>query len=175
MITKTTFYDLLTNLSASFVFLFLVLIFFKPKIIISPYICKGKYLGADQTDYYFIKIINISIFSAYDVSIELLEVDSYPMPNGQMNKRFRPLSLILHKVSHIAGYRPSWIRKNAPYALRIRTSENLEKILNDDYKAVMIKVSSRHGLTGLVKIHSKEYVDITQLKKGKFSYGLKFG
>lgn len=129
----------------------------------------------DNIDYYFIKLINVSLFSAYDISIELLEVDRYPTQNGQMNNRFRPLTLVLNHVSHIPGYRPSWLRKNAPYAIRVRTKENLDSILTNDYKSIMVKISLRHGLTGLVKVHSKEYTDSVQIKNGKFDYGLKFG
>jgi hypothetical protein len=175
MTTEEIFYSILCSIVASFIFIFLVLILFKPKIRISPFICKGKYMDGDDTDYYFIKLINISLFSAYDVSFELLEVDRYPTPNGQMNNRFRPLSLVLNHVSHIPGYRPSSLRKNAPYAVRIRTSEDINKILANDYKSVMVKVSLKHGLTGLVKVHSKEYTDSIQIKTGKFEYGLKFG
>jgi hypothetical protein len=175
MTKEAIFYSVLCSVIASFIFLFLVLIFFKPKIRISPFVCKGKYMEGDETEYYFIKLINISLFSAYDVVIELLEVDRYPTPNGQMNNRFRPLTLVLSHVSHIPAYRPSWLRKNAPYAVRIRTTEELNKILTNDYKSVMVKISLRHGLTGLVKVHSKEYTDSTQIKNGKFDYGLKFG
>ena len=172
---ETAFYSILCSVIASFIFLFLVLFFFKPKLKISPIICKGKHIDGDDTDYYFIKLINTSIFSAYDVSIELLEVDRYPIQNGHMNSRFRPLNLVLNRISHIAGYKPSWLRKNAPYAIKIRTTENLNSILANSQKSVMVQVSLRHGLTGLVKIHSKEYIDTTQIKNGKFEYGKKFG
>lgn len=165
-------YSILCSIVASFIFLFVVLFIFKPKIRISPFVCKSNYL--DDEDYYFIKLINISIFSAYDITFELLEVDRYPTPNGQMNDRFRTLTLVLNQISHIPGYRPSWLRKNAPYAIRVRTKEDLTDILKNDYKSVMIKISLRHGLTGLVKVHSKEYTDTEQIKNGKFGYGLKF-
>jgi hypothetical protein len=132
-------------------------------------------MEGDDNDYYFIKLINISLFSAYDVSVELLEVDRYPTTNGQMNNRYRPLTVVLSHVSNIPGYRPSWLRRNAPYAVRIRTTEDFSKILTNDYKSVMVKISLKHGLTGLVKVVTKEYIDCSQIKNGKFDYGLKFG
>lgn len=161
------------NVASSFIFIFILLILFKPKLIISPFVCKYTYV--DGKEYFFIKMINISCFSAHDIKIELLEVDRYSAANGQMNQRFRPLSVVLDHVSHIPGYRPSWLRKNAPYAIIFRTSEDINSILTNDYKAIMIKVSLRHGLTGLVKVATKEYTDETQIKNGKFKYGLKFG
>lgn len=166
--------SLLTSVLASFIFLFIVLILYKPKLRVSPHICKGKFQSSDPNDYYFIKIVNTSIFSAYDINMELFEIDKYPTTNGQMNVRHKPLSLVLSKVSNIDGYKPGWITKNASYAVRVRTSENLNAILMDDYKSVIIKISLRHGLTGLVKVITQEYTDCSQIKKGKFEYGRKF-
>lgn len=167
--------ELIGGTISAFIFLFIVLLFFKPKLRISPFVCKGKFVEGDDTEYYFIKIINVSLFSAYNVSIELLEVDSYPTINGQMHNRYRPLTLVLNRISNIPGYRPSWLRKNAPYAIRVRTTEDLNGILSNDYKSVMVKVSLSHGLTGLVKVSSKEYTEAGQIKTGKFNYGRKFG
>lgn len=175
MSTEQIVLSIVTSIAASFIFLFIVLLLFKPKIKISPFICKGKFYSDDQDDYYFIKIVNVSLFSAYDVKFELLQVDKYPVSNGHMNSRLTELTLVSNSLTNLKGYRPSWIRKNAPYALRIRTKDKLSDILTNDYKSVIIKVSLRHGLTGLVKVHSKEYSDISLIKKGKFEYGKKFG
>lgn len=172
MTSEQFFYSILCSILASFIFLFLVLLLFKPKIKLSPFICKSTYNGNET--FYFFKLVNVSVFSAYDVSIELLEVDRYLLPNGHMNDRFRQLTLVLNKVSNIPGYLPSWLRKNAPYAITVRSSENLDLLLSDDYKSVMIKVTLRHGLTGLVKVYSKEFASLSQIKEGKFNYGLKF-
>jgi hypothetical protein len=168
-------YSIGCNILASFIFIFLVLLLFKPKLSIAPFVCKYKYFDTDAEEQYFFKMVNWSVFSAYDVTIELLEVDQYKSPNGKMNDRFRELTLVMNKISHIPGYRPSWIRPNAPYAIRFRTKENLAKILKNDYKSVRVKVSLRHGLTGLVKVYNKDFADLIQVKTAKFSYGLKFG
>lgn len=167
--------SVLSGIVGSFIFLFLVLILFKPKILVSPHICKGKLNDADPTEYYFIKMINISFFSAYDIKVELLQTDKYTAENGQMHIREKLLVLVVDKASHIPGYLPSWLRKNAPYAVRIRTTENLVEILKNDYKSVKIRVSLRHGLTGLSKVKTKEYTDTSQVRRGRFKYGLKFG
>ena len=167
--------SVVSGIVASFIFLFLVLIFFKPKILISPHICKGRLNDTDPSDYYFIKVVNISFFSAYDLKFELLQTDKYIAENGQMHTRNTPLMLVADKASHIPGYLPSRLRKNAPYAVRIRTTENLIELLRNDYKSIKIKVSLRHGLTGLSKVKTKEYTDTSQVKNGRFKYGLKFG
>jgi len=169
------FFGLTYALVASFLFLFIVLFLFKPKIRISPFLCKYKFSDFDQRDYYFIKIVNISLFSAYDVQVELLQVDWTPAGNNQMNNRYTSLSLVRGSISHIPGYRPSWMRKNAPYAIRVRTAENIANILEDEYKSVMVQVSLRHGLTGLVRVVSREFASASDVKTSKFKYGLKFG
>lgn len=162
------------SIVASFIFLFVVLFLFKPKIKLCPFICKSNYKNSEE-EFYFFKLINYSLFSAYDIYIELLEVDRYPISNGQMNSRFTHLSLVLDRVSNIPGYRPSWITKNAPYAVVVRSNADISNVLKNDYQSVMIKITLRHGLTGLVKVHTKEFTEASQIKKGKFNYGLNFG
>ena len=125
MSMHTFWLNVLTSCIASFIFLFLILLLFKPKILISPHICKGRLVDGDETDYYFIKMINYSLFGAYDVKVELLQSETYTSEKGQMNTRNRSLSLVVNEISHIPGYRPSWIRKNAPYAIRVRTTDQL--------------------------------------------------
>lgn len=161
-----------SSIIGSFVFLFVVLWLFKPKLKIGSNICKNKYSSTDPKDYYHFKFINKSIFSAYDIRIELLEVDNIPVPNG-INNRYNTLTVVLNQIPHIPGYRPSWIRRNAPYALIFRTGEDLEKILSDEHKAIKVQISLRHGLTGLVKVHSKLFTEINQIKMGSFTYGKK--
>lgn len=173
-VTETILLGAVGSLIASFIFLFLVLILFKPKIKISPFMCRYKHDEIDKQEFYFIKIVNLSFFGAYDINAELLELDRYPALNGMMNTRYKSLTLVSNKVSHIPGYLPSKLRRDAPYAVRLRTKEDIASILNSEYKSVVIKISLRHGLTGLVKVHSKEYVNPEDIRDRKFNYGLKF-
>ena len=128
----------------------------------------------DEEEQYFVKVINWSLFSAYDVTVELLEVDRTPTVKNQMNSRFRDIRLVSDRFSHIPGYRPSWMRKNAPYAVRFRTNQNIEKILTNEHSTIMVRVTLRHGLTGLVKVATKEYTDEECVQHRKFNYGLKW-
>ncbi len=167
------FCSILCSIIASFIFLFIVLILFKPKIKLSPLICKGPYKdGVDE--FFSFKLVNTSLFSAYDISIELIEMDRYPIANGQMNTRNTNLALVLDRISSVPSYRPSWIRKDAPYAVIVRSSDKIDEVLKNDYKSVMLQVTLRHGLTGLMRVKTKEYTNPSQIKEGKFAYGLKF-
>src|SRR6478609_8035147 len=168
--------DVVTNLVASFLFIFSILILLKPKISVSPFICKGSLPLEPGVLYCFIKIVNRSIFNAYDLRVELHKVQKYPTPPlGMHNTRFTELELVSNQLSHLAAYRPRWLRKEAKHAFRIRTTEPLEDILNDPFQSIRIQVSAKHGLTGLTRVCEQEYSHISQLQEGTFTYGTKFG
>lgn len=59
---------ILLNLIASLIFIYLLLKIGRPKFLISPHICAREKDG--KTKYYF-KIVNASIFHAFDTDIEL--------------------------------------------------------------------------------------------------------
>lgn len=63
------------------------------------------------------------------------------------------------------------MRKEAIQAIRIRTSIDIEELLKDPNISVQLEVSLRHGLTGLTKVFKMDYCDISEVKKGKFTYG----
>jgi len=172
--------DVLVNigcsLTASLVFLFIVLILFRPYIKISPFVCKSASQFEGEKTVYFIKIVNHSWFTAYDIKVELQVLEKYAIPpKGMMNIRLTPLTLVSDYLSDLAGYRPQFLRKEADHCIRFRTEETLDKIVVDDFKSVEVKVTLRHGLTGLVKVYSQEYSDASQIKNGKFTYGTSFG
>ena len=105
----------------------------------------------------------------------MMMLEKYPVPpSGMVNVRTTRLPLVLNHISHLDPYRPSWFRKEASQAIRIRTTENLIPIIENKFKSVQIQVSVRHGLTGLTKVYKQEYSDLSQVKIGNFTYGTKF-
>ncbi len=66
------------------------------------------------------------------------------------------------------------MRKDAEHAIRLRTVENLTQYLEDPNCSIELRISLRHGLTGLSKVVRREYSHISELKKGNFAYGSKF-
>jgi hypothetical protein len=161
--------DMLIEVLGSLLFLFLVLMVYKPWINISPFVCKNNSDFPGEGMVYFIKFVNISFFTAHEIKVELSVIERYPTPpSGMMNKRMLPLALISSNHSHIAGYRPTWWRNAADHCIRFRTKENLDNIIRDPFKSVEVQVTLKHGLTGLLKVFTKEYSDIYQIKEGKF-------
>ncbi|UUC44281.1 hypothetical protein [Flavobacterium cerinum] len=167
--------NIICSVIASLIFLFIILFFLKPSINICPFICKGKVEFDNDTIYHSFKIVNQSWFSAFDIKLELYELRKYPIPpNGAMNTRYTSIALILNTISKIPPYRPVCMRKEVIQAIRIRTSIDIEELLKDPNVSVQLEVSLRHGLTGLTKVFKVDYCDISEVKKGKFTYGTKF-
>ena len=177
MTTSTFFLSILCSIIASFIFIFSVLIFFKPKLRLCDFMCRNNsQFPGDYTTHYFFKIVNVSWFSAYDIRVQLNILEKYPTPpSGMMNKRTIPLTLVSAQVSHLPPFRPMWWRKDAEHCIRFRTVDKLDDIIKDDYKSVQLQVTARHGLTGLVKVFYQDFADVSLIRDGKFTYGTKFG
>ena len=174
---KDFFLKLLTDIPvkviSSLVFLYVALLLLKPWIKIAPFICRD--IKDQDGEPYRIKIVNRSIFSAFDVKIEMNVLERVPTPpTGMMNELYSPLKIKYSHVFYLPPYRPSWFRKEARHALRVKPLEDLDKILESGNKSIQIQVSCKHGLGGLTKVFMQEYSDLTQIKEGKYTYGTKF-
>lgn len=167
--------SIVASLIASGIFIFLLLFLMRPRIKISPYICKklDNFDNINQT-YYAFKIVNMSWFSAFDISIELSSLVSYPLKSG-INFRYTPLKLKTSKCFYLAPYRPTFYKKDyAEHALIVRTYDNIEEILAANEKSIKIEVTLRHGVTGLSKIHTMTFADCSEIRTGNFGYGSNF-
>jgi hypothetical protein len=180
MITNLTMLDFLLSITASLIssviFIFLLLLWLRPNVKISPVLCQQKdtFDSPSCRDCYLFKVVNLSWFSAYDISVELSSLVSYPVKDG-MNFRFFPLTLKVDKLNFIAPYRPRWFKKNyGEYAMLFRTYENLREILDNERNSIKIQVTLRHGLTGLSKVYNMDYVNCSDVKKGHFAFGKNF-
>lgn len=172
---KAALLNIFYNLLASGMFIFLLLFFLRPKIKIAPHICKQRDVF-DETnrDCYLFKVVNLSWFSAYDVSVDLSYVRRYPVKDG-INSRLFPLSLKVDKLNFMPSFRPKWLkRNNGDYAFLFRTYDDLNTLLQDQQKSIFLQVTLRHGLTGLAKVFTIEYVGESDIKTGTFAHGKKF-
>lgn len=154
-------------LSGSYIFL---LIAFKPKI----RICKKiAYYGIinDKPCYVF-KIVNKSLFSAFDVTIELDRIEKHET-HGGTNVEKKRVDIRGNRQSSIPRYRPDWWWRssNAEYAMLFQTYENLDLMLDNDQNRLRIQVTSRHGLTGLSDVRKREYALKESIIEGKYTYG----
>ena len=128
----------------------------------------------ETEEFFLFKFVNRSYFSAYDVSMELYLVQSYPSPPaGKLNNRFTNLELKLNEISHLP-HRPIFNNKSANHAIRFKTKEPLVEILKDPANAIEIRIRLKHGLSGLSKVYGYQYCDESEIKKGKFAHGKSF-
>src|SRR5690348_8209201 len=106
MNAQSFLFNVLCSLVASLVFIFALLILFRPVIRISPFICRNQSEFTGEDTMYFIKIVNISLFTTYEIKVELTVMERYPTPpSGMTNKRMQPLNLVYDSHSNLPGYR----------------------------------------------------------------------
>ncbi|HET6254168.1 MAG TPA: hypothetical protein VFE32_08845 [Puia sp.] len=165
------FFGITYATAASLIFLFVVLIFFKPRIRIAPF--AGK-IQSNGNSVYIFKFVNKSYYSAHDAKAELHQIRRIPMGNGKYNNEYQKLSLLNGDIFRIPGKLPIWAKDDAyPHCLIVYSSENLDEILANDSYAVILRVGLKHGLTGLSKVFDQEYAK-TDIRAGKFKPGPKF-
>jgi hypothetical protein len=162
-----------SSLVASFVFLFAILVFLRPSIKIGKTIVMEK--DNEGKDCYRIKFYNTSIFSAYDAIINLVALDEQPAEPKGKHIYFNDIPLTKYEFNVIFRWLPMILTKNyAHNCTQIKTFENLEDILKHPNKSLQLKITLRHGLTGLSKTFVKNYHTKAILEKGSFAFGNSF-
>jgi hypothetical protein len=164
--------NVLCSMAGSFLFLFAVLLLLRPSIKISPHI--SKEFDKDEQQWKFVfKIVNTSLFSAYDVKAEVTRLERYPVDDGSMNVKMLPLKLKYDRLEHLPRHRRQ--KKCKPYALhatRFKTFDNqVEEILKDQQKSIQFSITARHGLSGLSKHFKHEFADGQALREAPFKFG----
>ncbi|NCT94020.1 MAG: hypothetical protein GXC72_06335 [Chitinophagaceae bacterium] len=155
---------------SAFLFLLIVLYVFKPAINIAPFLCK---VGSQTQSYYIFKFVNKSYFAAHEIEVRLYKIRKIPMGSGRYNNEHEPLTIKNGDISHIPE-RPFWWwqrRIDHPYCVIVRSFDNLNEILADDMNAILLRVSLKHGLTGLSAVVEQEYGNVGDIRMGKFKPG----
>jgi hypothetical protein len=141
-------FELMTGVLASFIFLFVVLFYMRPSIRISNVIVKQVNTFDDETQYTFVfKLINRSWFNAYEIQIELFEASFYPAYPKGLNKKLSFVPLKCNHLKHIPAYKR--LRSGALFAdhcITFRTNTDLQSLLENESKAVILQVTLKHGL-----------------------------
>lgn len=116
------------------------------------------------------------MFSAHDIEIQLFKMRKVPMGSGFINNKYEEINLRQPKISHLPR-RTTRLGKDVHnnHCLVIRCRENLNEILEQEIEGIMLKISLKHGLTGLARVTEMEYWNVEDIKSGKFTPGTKFG
>ena len=162
-----------TSIIGTFIFIYLLFKFGKPKFEISNFICKGKLVNSeDQIEYFFIKIINKSKYAAYDVKLFLQKRTYYKTPpNASESSNIYNLDLVSNSIPMIPAYKKS-DKNYSENCYTIRTKHDLTSILKDNGLAtIKIDLYVKHGLTGLFSVFTQEYSHLNEIKIGRFEAG----
>lgn len=172
MTTEAFLLSILTSLIASFIFLFTILVFLRPSIKIGEIIVLDE---DDGNECYRMKFYNNSLFSAYDADISLIALEDRPAEPKGKHIYFQDIELKKNKFSVIFRWLPMFLaRTYAHNCTQVKTFENLNEILKHPHKSLQLKITLRHGLTGLSKTFVKNYQTEAVLEKGKFAFGNSF-
>lgn len=168
-------FNVVCSMVAAFAFLFFVLYVLRPSISITDCICKTKNVYDDSSEYvYVFKIYNKSFFSAFDLQFELFKQTQTRVNQHGINQINQALSLHVSGVKHLDAHASNRKCKNTHYAKHaylFRTHEDLEQILSDDNQTIQLQIVLRHGLTGLSRAYKKDYINLKDVKSGKFNFG----
>lgn len=172
--------SLAVNLVSSFVFLYLVLYMLRPKISICNQIVrqKSEIPGEANRDTYVFKIVNKSMFDAFDIQLELFSLKQIKVTSNGINERSVPLSLKLKEIKHIPPYMKTRVckkRSYAKHAVLFRSFEDIDSILKDENQTIQLQITLRHGLTGLSRVYKTDYISHDDIIEGQFEFGNSIG
>lgn len=164
-------FNVTCSIVASFIFIFVLLIFLKPKFEIVPFIAKNDspFDNVNQICYSF-KIINKSFFGAYDIESRANYYFIRQGENGIVNKVFSKIVLKTSKINFIPGWKP--IKKNyGDNCAQFFTYEDLSDTMKNASTHIQFQITARHSLTGLNNIFTYEFVNKSVIIEGKFKEG----
>lgn len=164
-------FNVISSIVASVIFIFFLLFALKPKFTIVPLIAKNDspFDDTDEISYSF-KVINKSIFDAYDVEARLNSFKITQGENGIVNKIYTKIELKTSKVNHI----PRNILFNPKYAnncVQFFTYSDLSELMKKNDIHIQFQITAKHSLSGLSNIFTYEYVTKGTIIEGKFKEG----
>lgn len=164
-------YTICVNLFSSFIFIFALLYFLKPKIEIVPFIARqdNPFDDTAETCYAF-KIINQSFFGAYEIEAKANDYSIRQGEHGIINKIFHKIELKTHRVNYIKRRR-LFDMKYGDNCVQFFTYEDLRGEIIRNKKYIQFQVTARHSLTGLSNIFTYEFIDNAYVKDGFFVSG----
>ncbi len=164
-------FSVVVNIISSFIFIFTLLYLLKPKIHIVPLIAKqDNPFDNTQDMVHAFKIVNRSIFGAYDVEVRANYYTITQGENGIVDKLFKKIELKTNKINYI---KPNKLfKKNyGDHCAQFFTIEDLSHEVRNNSKYIQFQVTARHSLTGLSNIKTFDYVNGTYVKEGFFKSG----
>ncbi|MDR7370758.1 hypothetical protein [Flavobacterium aquidurense] len=164
-------FNICCNITASFIFIFALLIFLKPKFDIVHFIAKNDSPFDNVSDLcYSFKIINKSFFGAYDIEARSNYYYIRQGENDIVNKVFSKIELKTSKVNFISGFKP-FTKNYGDNCIQFFTYEDLSSKMNNSSTYIQFQITARHNLIGLNNIFTYNFVNKSVIVEGKFKEG----
>lgn len=159
--------NVFSGIFVSFIWILLLLRFLRPKFEISPFVCLRN------GEYHF-KIVNKSIYHAFDVNLELFCMIPYTHVNAFPSVTLGSIPLTSGYFTTINRFRKNNHPKDpfSLFALTVSTQYNLEEKIRQPGVFFELRITGRHGLTGLADRYVVRFADEKVIKENhKFEYG----
>lgn len=164
-------FSVFVNVFSSFIFIFALLYFLKPKIHIVQRIAKqDNPFDNDSRICHTFKIRNKSFFGAYDIEARANTYSIRQGENGIVNKLFHKIDLKTNRINYIPRNRLI-DKKYGDNCIQFITYDDLTKEVRDNNKYIQFQITARHSLTGLSNIFTFDFVDGSYIKEGFFVSG----
>lgn len=151
---------------SSFLFVYFLLKILSPKIEISPFINKRLVDGKES---FVFKVVNKSIFNAYNVKFHLVKREPTIVENNKVNHRAIDSKLVINELFCIPRYKKD--KDYGDYAALIRTETDISSDIGTDNLEYELSVSASHGLSNITKVVNQRFNKSTDI----YSDGFKFG
>lgn len=168
-------------------FMFFIFNVFRPRLKMAKTISKFHYEdpSTGQTGIiYKLKFINDSIwFDCVDINVALEKKRTKPVSGGSDSGGGRHEyleSLELYRSNFVELPRKykklkRRYRNDAPYAIQVRTKENLEEILKEEPISIVIKVTAKNKISGIPGSFKQEFSENIEIVDSEFEFGAGLG
>lgn len=151
---------------SSFIFVYLVLKILSPKIEISPFIYKKTDGG--QSVFIF-KMINKSIFNAYNVRFKLFKRVPYIVDGSHVNHKLVEIDLVRNEVFCIPRFQSK--KGVGDFAVLIGTKTDISIDMGEDNLEYELSISLAHGLSNITKVCVMRYKNKANISNKPFVFG----
>lgn len=161
--------DIFLSVSTGFIGSLLVVLFLyslRPRVEISHEV--SEQLGEAAASFGF-KMVNKTPYPIFDVEIILELITPKSVPGGQILST-RKLELTNGRFFIVQKFDKA--DKEAKFAFRVKTMEDIRRLWTKDSQYLRISVVSRHALSGFYGVFQHSYFTRGDIKAGSHQYGL---
>ena len=142
--------------------------YLRPRISISTEVARG--VDTQGGSFYAIKLVNRSWRACHDLRFRLQLMKIRVIPGGQLLSASE-IKVVHPEVFLLKRYSPS--DREASYAFRVRTTEDIDSLWSDDQRSFLrLQVYARDAISGLPSLKIREFrYKRTDVVTGEFEFG----